>query len=176
MKDSRPLIILGSSRKDSNTRKLLDRLFAELDHELIDLLDHKIYPYDYSTNYPVDDSFFVIIDSLLRHDTIIFATPVYWYSMSGPMKTFFDRFSDLVTIRKELGRQLKGKRTFLVATGEGEELPEGFEVPFRSTSKYLDMEFILTYYRDRNNLITTLTDSKELIEKIITAANKAYKQ
>jgi len=172
MKDDRPLVILGSSRKDSNTRKLLDRLFVDLDYELIDLLDHKLYPYDYSTNYPSDDSFFIIVDRLLRHDTLVFATPVYWYAMSGPMKTFFDRFSDLVTIRKELGRQLRGKRTFLVATGEGKELPEGFEVPFRSTSKYLDMEFICAYYHDRNNLNTTLTGSKELIEKIITASNK----
>ena len=168
MNDTRPLIILGSARNDSNTRKLLDRLFSELDHELIDLLDHTVYPYDYTTNYPADDSFFSIIDRLLRHDTIVFATPVYWYSMSGLMKTFFDRFSDLVTVRKELGRQLKGKRTFLVATGEGKELPNGFEVPFQLTSEYLDMEFISTYYRNRDNLTTTLADTSEIIEKIGT--------
>ncbi|MBN4072635.1 NAD(P)H-dependent oxidoreductase [Crocinitomix catalasitica] len=171
MKDDRPLIIFGSARKDSNTRKLLDLHFTELDYEPIDLLDYKIYPYDYSTNYPADDSFFIIIDRLLRHDTIVFATPVYWYSMSGQMKTFFDRFSDLVTVRKELGRQLKGKRIFLVATGEGKELPDGFEVPFQLTSEYLDMEFVSVYYRNRDSLTTTLIDTNEIIEKIKTTAN-----
>lgn len=169
---NKTLIILASSRKDSNTRILVEQLFVNLDYELIDLLDYMVYPYDYSANYPTDDDFLILIDQLLRNDTLIFATPVYWYSMSGPMKTFFDRFSDLVTIRKELGRQLKGKRTFLVATGEDDKLPEGFETPFRLTSEYLDMDFICSYYRNRNNLTTTLTNGKEILEKIKTNPNK----
>ncbi|MBL4658654.1 MAG: NAD(P)H-dependent oxidoreductase [Flavobacteriales bacterium] len=171
MKDNKPLVILGSSRKDSNTRKLLDLLLVELDHDLIDLLDYKIYPYDYSTNYPVGDNFFDIIERVLGHNTIIFATPVYWYSMSGQMKTFFDRFSDLVTVKKDIGRRLKGKRTFLVATGEDKNLPDGFEVPFRLTSQYLDMEFVSVYYRSRNDLTTALTHTDEILDKIETACD-----
>ena len=166
MKDDRPLVILGSARKDSYTRKLVDQLFAELEYELIDLLDHKIYPYGYSQNYPQDDNSLNIIKTLLRHNTVVFATPVYWYSMSGQMKSFFDRLTDLVTFNKDLGRQLKGKRTFLVAVGTDNTLPEGFEVPFRLTSNYLNMEFISSYYCRTTDLTTELIDKNEIIEKI----------
>ncbi|MCP4458779.1 MAG: NAD(P)H-dependent oxidoreductase [Cytophagales bacterium] len=38
------------------------------------------------------------------------ATPVYWYSMSGIMKVFLDRIYDVLTIEKELGRKLHGKK------------------------------------------------------------------
>ena len=144
----------------------VDQLFAELENELIDLLDYKIYPYNYSQKYPEDDKFLDIIEILLRHDTVIFATPVYWYSMSGMMKTLFDRFTDLVTINKEHGRQLKGKRTFLVTVGTDNELPDGFEVPFRQTSDYLNMKFISTYYCRTTDLTTELSDKNEIIEKI----------
>lgn len=67
---------------------------------------------------------------MLHDDKIIFATPVYWYSMSGLMKTFFDRLTDLVTIQKSVGRKLKGKETFLFAVGTDDLLPAGFTIPF----------------------------------------------
>ena len=35
-----------------------------------------------------------LIPIIEKYDTLIFATPVYWYSMSGIMKVFFDRKND----------------------------------------------------------------------------------
>jgi multimeric flavodoxin WrbA len=61
--------------------------------------------------------------------------------MSSQMKTFFDRTSDLITIRKDLGRGLEGKETFLVSTGTQASLPEGFEVPLKRTSEYFNMKY-----------------------------------
>ncbi len=49
-------------------------------------------------------------DIVDKYDVLIFATPVYWYSMSGIMKVFFDRITDLLTIKKDIGRKLKGKK------------------------------------------------------------------
>jgi multimeric flavodoxin WrbA len=43
----RPLVILGSSRKDSDTRKFVDTIFEGIDHTLMDLLDLNIHGYDY---------------------------------------------------------------------------------------------------------------------------------
>ncbi len=61
--------------------------------------------------------------------------------MSGLMKTFFHRFTDLVTTKKHLGRRLKGKSTLLLAVGADQELPNGFEIPFKLTSDYLNMSY-----------------------------------
>jgi multimeric flavodoxin WrbA len=137
----KPLVILASARKQSYTKNFLNKVFADKDYELIDLLDFYISPYSYLNNYPSTDEFLKIIDELIKHKVIVFATPVYWYAMSGIMKTFFDRFTDVVTTKKHLGRQLQGKSTFLVAVGAEEELPNGFEIPFKLTSDYLHMKY-----------------------------------
>jgi len=142
----KPLIILASARKQSDTKIFVEKAFSEIDYDLIDLLDFQISSFDYAGIYPQDDEFMKIIDEMLRHNVIVFATPVYWYAMSGLLKNFFDRFTDIVTIKKQVGRNLKGKFIFLVAVGAEEKMPPGFELPFRSTSDYLDMNFIDSIY------------------------------
>lgn len=87
---------------------------------------------------------------MIEHYAIVFATPVYWYAMSGLMKVLFDRFTDLVTVRKDLGRQLKDRRVFLIACGADPDLPEGFEVPFRRTADYLAMKYCGSFYVQTN--------------------------
>ena len=138
----KPIILLASARKDSDTKKFLDKVFKNTDHKIIDLLDFSILHYDYNHQYSEEDEFFKIIEEeVLPHQSIVFATPVYWYSMSGLMKIFFDRLTDLVTIKKQLGRQLEGKSTFLLAVGTDDEMPAGFETPFKLTSEYLNMSY-----------------------------------
>jgi len=135
------LIILGSARKDSHTRTLLRNVFSGIEVEVIDLLDHYVAPFDYDAKYPEKDEFDSLMEKVLVAENIVFATPVYWYSMSGILKTFIDRFTDLVTIQKEKGRALKGKDMFLFSVGADAEPPEGFEVPFRKTASYLGMKY-----------------------------------
>lgn len=76
------------------------------------------------------------------------------------MKIFFDRFSDLITIRKDLGRSLKGKSTFLLATGTDNEVPVGCEVPVERTSQYLDMEFRGSFYASFETDLSLSTSAK----------------
>ncbi len=137
----KPLVILASARKQGETRSFLSEIFADKEYELIDLLDFHILPYNYSCDYSYTDEFLKVVDELLKYKIIVFATPVYWYAMSGLMKTFFDRFTEIVTAKKHMGRQLNGKSTFLLAVGADEELPNGFEVPFKLTSDYLYMKY-----------------------------------
>ena len=111
------------------------------------MLDYTIFPFNYEYLYPAEDQFSDVIDLLLNYNTIVFATPVYWYSMSSVLKTFMDRLTDLVTINKAIGRKLKGKSLKVMAIGTDAELPAGFEVPFKSTAKYFDMIFDGCLYR-----------------------------
>ncbi|MEP6628241.1 MAG: NAD(P)H-dependent oxidoreductase [Ginsengibacter sp.] len=145
MKES-PLIILASGRFQSDTKSFVDFVFKDVDHTIAELLNFNISPFNYSGNYPNDDEFYNLIGEIIKYKTIIFATPVYWYSMSGLMKNFFDRFTDLVTIRKETGRKLSGKSMFLIAVGTDEKLPTGFETPFKLTAEYFDMTYKNSVY------------------------------
>lgn len=160
------LVITGSARKNGDTARLIDLLFAGKSIHLIDLLDHAIHPYSYSADYPKDDRFISIIETVLEYDTVIFATPVYWYSMSGLMKIFFDRLTDIVTTHKQLGRKMKGKRVFAIATGADALVPEGFEVPFKRTSEYLEMEFVDCMYFPKSSLTGNLPGREEFLEKL----------
>lgn len=134
------LIISGSARGGSNTLKSVQTLNLPEAH-ILELLQFNISPYKYDeTNR--DDDFMQVVSKMLEADLIVFATPVYWYSMSWVMKVFFDRLTDLLSgDRKVLGRRLKGKKTFLLAQGASDEMPIGFEVPFKSSSEYFGMEF-----------------------------------
>lgn len=78
----------------------------------------------------------------MEYEQIIFATPVYWYAMSAQLKTFFDRLSDLLKIRKPLGRQLRGgKKMFSITCSSDSEEHEGFTMAFKKTAAYLGMEY-----------------------------------
>lgn len=146
MNQSQPLLILGSARHESTTRAFAQQLFGPLPHTVLDLLAHTVLPYNYQHDYPPEDEFPALIEQLLRHEVVVFATPVYWYAMSGTLKIFFDRLTDLVTVRKDLGRRLAGKTVLLVATGADEALPPGFVVPFERTAAYLKMRFAGEFY------------------------------
>lgn len=154
------LIILGSARKDSHTRTLLQNVFNDTPHELVDLLDFNISTFDYEADYPKDDEYFDIVKKMADANVIIFATPVYWYSMSGMMKTFFDRFTDLTTFASDVGNKLSGKKTFLFSVGADPEPPAGFEAPFELTSKMLGMKYIEgVYFSSRGDQFTTIAST-----------------
>lgn len=150
------LVILASARRESDTRKFLDTALAGIDHKVIDLLDHRIEHYSYENKYSGKDEFDEVVNELLEHDNVIFATPVYWYAMSGRLKVFFDRLTDLVTYKKRTGRKLKGKQMFLLAAGADKELPPGFEKPFELTAGYLSMIYKGSIYYSTNYSVSKL--------------------
>ncbi|TNE54476.1 MAG: NADPH-dependent oxidoreductase [Bacteroidetes bacterium] len=140
------LIILGSSDSNGNTRQVAAHLAQQLDADLIDLNAYRIGYFDYEFKNQ-DDDFLPLMERItVDYDTIIFATPVYWYTMSAVMKTFFDRISDLLKIRKDLGRRLRGKSMAVVSCSGDDDLVEGFAMPFRESADYLGMEYLGDYH------------------------------
>ncbi|PPK85657.1 NADPH-dependent FMN reductase [Neolewinella xylanilytica] len=138
---AKTLIILGSARGDGNTAKAALQLEAETGGKLVDLLDYRIAPYDYGNNYPEDDDFIAMAKRLIIYDRIIFASPVYWYSMSGLLKDFFDRLTDLLTYHKDLGRRLRGKEMGVLSCSAERHVNAGFYEPFRLSADYLGMTY-----------------------------------
>ncbi len=131
--------VLGSSNNDGNTAALARAVFAPLPNSaLVNLNDLAIAPYDYLNRHDNDD-FLSLAEQIVAAKTIVFASPVYWYSMSAQMKIFFDRLTDLTRTHKDLGKALAGKSAFLIATGGSPEPPASFEPPFAETARYFNM-------------------------------------
>lgn len=141
MKEPLPLVLVASARPAGDTAQLVAHVFAPGTCTVADLLAQPLYPYTYSGQYPPDDAFPALVQLLLHHQVLVLATPVYWYAMSGLLKTFLDRLTDLVTIAKPLGRQLRGKKLLVLASGADAALPAGFLEPFQRTAAYFGLHF-----------------------------------
>jgi len=136
------IAVLGSSRRNGNTGKLIDWIAEELDIEVIDLGLKDISPFDYE-HKNIDDDFLPLMNHLLNYDNIIFVSPVYWFAMSAQMKVFVDRLSDFLDIEdlKEQGRMIRGKVGYVVATSVSDELDDSFIDSFTNTFMYLGLGY-----------------------------------
>src|ERR1700683_5165605 len=132
--------LFPSSRRTGNTGRLMDRIAVELDIQVVDLATQRIAPYDYDHSNR-DDDFEPLMDLVLAHEQIIFASPIYWYSVSPAMKTFLDRISDFLELPDLLpkGRRLRGKNAFVVCTSICDEPSSIFMGALRETFDYLGM-------------------------------------
>jgi multimeric flavodoxin WrbA len=158
---NKTVIILGSSRSHGNTRKVIDELLSiKSDIDILDLNEYNIGYFDYGFKNK-DDDFFTLIQKVLEYETIVFATPIYWYTMSAQIKTFLDRISDLLYEgKKEIGRQLRGKNMAVISCGSDDEIIEGFIMPFKESANYLGMTF-------KEHIHTWLNDNLKLPDKIL---------
>lgn len=134
--------------------------------DMIDLNDYDFSYYDYKYQNKDDDYKNLLQKIINNYNVLIFATPVYWYSMSGIMKVFFDRISDLLEYEAALGRKLKGKCMAALSCSVGNNLGENFWLPFSETAKYLGMNYL--------GHIHTIVEKNELenIEDFVTKINK----
>ncbi|WP_010648517.1 flavodoxin family protein [Oceanobacillus massiliensis] len=118
------IVFHGSTRANGNTECLTYHAVPKDKGTHIYLRDYNIKPimdqrHDESGFDAVEDDHKGLIDLMLSHDVIVFSTPIYWYSMSGPMKIFIDRWSQILRdpgythFRDELAK----KKVYLIAVG-----------------------------------------------------------
>ncbi|ANQ49420.1 NAD(P)H-dependent oxidoreductase [Flammeovirga sp. MY04] len=156
------IILLGSSNSSGYTYQLSKLIADKFDYPIVDLKQYKILPFDYQFENQEDD-FIKVFDEVLKYDHIVIATPVYWYSMSGIMKTFFDRLTDGLIIHKDKGRLLRGKTMSVISTGTDEKVVDYFFKPFKSSADYLGMRFKwCVYVSSKNGIKLTEEDIKDL--------------
>jgi len=170
------IAILGSSRSDENTMLALRAVLGDHPAEIIDISACNITPYDYK-HQNIDDDFKPIAEEMANSDLIIYATPVDWCAMSSQLKTFFERFSELISVHTELGPKMKGKECCLVVAGEEEELSAGFDMPVRKTCDYMEMQFHGTMYcafDNENNLrLSDEEQAKAFGKQFLALANES---
>ena len=163
------VIIQGSANSFGNTYKVIQYLNTKNDFDVIDLATKNInhFSYDFSNN----DDFLPLMQSIIeKYDTIIFATPVYWYTMSGHLKVFFDRMSDLLHAHKNLGRQLRGKNMAMLSNSGSNDLIPSFNEAFKASANYLGMN----YLADTHAWFTS--DGKAISEEAKLQLDSFYKK
>lgn len=164
------VILQASSNSKGNTFKIVNYLNKNDDFDVIDIATKNIghFSYDFKNN---NDDFLPLIEEIItKYEIIILATPVYWYTMSGILKVFLDRFSDLLINHKELGRQLRGKKLAILSNSPNNDLKEGFTMPFIASANYLGMDYLgdthIWFTEDKKEI------HSEAIERIITFKSK----
>ena len=99
-----------SPNKNGNTYRIGQKLLENVEHDVLQMSDYKIYQYGQVYE---DDQIKDVFDKIEKVDTIVIGSPVYWYTLSGILKTFIDRFYMLDDAKK-----LNGKKLYLFAQGD----------------------------------------------------------
>ncbi|KGR74942.1 flavodoxin family protein [Ureibacillus sinduriensis] len=117
-------VIYGSTRENGNTEWLTEEAVSGVPVEKFYLREYNILPIkdERHTNagfQEVLDDYNHLIGRILMHDVFIFATPVYWYSMSGTMKLFIDRWSQTLRDKNypDFKESLAKKSAYVIAVG-----------------------------------------------------------
>lgn len=169
----------GSPRKHGNTRKLLEFIIQGVKKEggvvkIFDLIDipmrYCLGHYSESkeecnplvcTEGELADGMKGIFQSLLVSDGLVIATPVYWFQVSGLIKTLLDR----ITALENSGRLLEGKIAGICAVCEEEGAISAL-MPLMATLNDMGMllpPYSLVYHSGRH----PVTDDPESVRYAI---------
>lgn len=138
------VVITGSPRKDGNSFAMTDAFIKAAEEK-----GHTVTRFDaammniggchacetcYKTGKACsfDDDFNQIAPAVLEADTIVFTTPVYWYSIPAHIKGVIDKMYSLVVG----GKDIAGKECALIACCEEEDLTvlDGVRIPIERTA------------------------------------------
>lgn len=131
----RVLVLSSSPRRDGNSRRLAEALVegskaAGHATELVHLPDH-VSGFlrdcrtcrDATGACTIDDGYRdLLLHKLLPADALVYATPIWWYGLSGVLKTFIDRLFCYIAFSypdaERVAGQLMHKRAALLLSAE----------------------------------------------------------
>ncbi len=122
------LYLLGSSRVNGNAEQLARAAAPDgADITWLRLDDHPLPPFEdlrHSSGYgdPTGTSKF-LLEATLAADHIVFVTPIYWYSVSTPLKRYLDEYSAWLRASGANFRARMAEKQFsaiLVSSGDAE--------------------------------------------------------
>jgi len=143
-------VIYGGTRPNGNSEILTEQVIQEIATEKIYLRDFNIQPiidmrHSKDGFQDRNDDYNSIIDRILPHDILIFSTPIYWYSMSGIMKNFIDRWSHTLRDPKypNFKSKMASKKAFVIAVGGDDPYIKGLPLiqQFQYIFDFMGIEF-----------------------------------
>lgn len=131
----RVIVLSSSPRRNGNSRRLAEAAMAgaaEAGHavELAHLPDHLSgflrdcrECRDANGRCSIDDGYRTLfLEKVLSADAIVYATPIWWYGISGILKTFMDRMFCYIALSEpeseDIARRLQWKRAALIMSAE----------------------------------------------------------
>ena len=171
--------ILGSARKGGNTDVLLNVALEEAKEsgvfvDKIFLADKSIAPCDgcmgctKTGNCVIDDDAQDIYSRMLESDGIIWATPVYFWSMTGQTKTLMDRTYALLYPKLQLASKVGG--LIMVAGSRGcMNTANIFHMYFNYNHMFF-AEFASGYAREKGDILKkaiAVDMVKEMVHQMI---------
>lgn len=89
-------ILVAYYSHSGNTKKVAELIHSQLGGDVFEIVPTKAYPNDYNSLVQVgkqekEQNIYPEINEngdLTAYDTIFVGTPVWWYTMAGPLKTF----------------------------------------------------------------------------------------
>ncbi|MGE6256406.1 flavodoxin family protein [Heyndrickxia sporothermodurans] len=125
-------VIYGGTRPNGNAEILTDKAIQGIEVDKLYLKDFNVQPivdqrHTAEGFQDITDDYSSIIERVLQHDIFIFSTPIYWYSMSGAMKLFIDRWSQTLRDSKfpQFKTSMSSKKAFVIAVGGDEPYIKG---------------------------------------------------
>ncbi|MGS0668285.1 flavodoxin family protein [Staphylococcus arlettae] len=117
--------LFGSSRSEGNSKAILDELLKGTDYQIIDLFHKNIEKVidqrhsDVGVNESHKDDYLDILKKVMEADTIVFSTPLYWYSMSASLKLFIDRWTESLreSDRYNFKHEMSKKKYIVIIVG-----------------------------------------------------------
>ena len=143
-------VIYGGTRQNGNTEMLTEHVVHKIASEKIYLRDYNILPiidmrHSQDGFQERNDDYNSIIDRILPHNILIFSTPIYWYSMSGTMKNFIDRWSQTLRDPKypNFKNKMALKTAFVIAVGGDDPYIKGLPMiqQFRHIFDFIGIDF-----------------------------------
>lgn len=125
-------VIYGGTRPNGNTELLVEQAIRDLTVEKIVLREFTMKAIKDQRHaeggfQQVEDDYNHVIERILPHDILVFATPIYWYSMSGTMKTFIDRWSQILRDASypDFKAIMAAKKAYVIAVGGDDPYVKG---------------------------------------------------
>lgn len=146
----------GSPNKNGNTFRIGEEILKGISHDILQMSDYKVSQYGQVYE---DDEINKIFEKIKNVDTIVIGAPVYWYTVSGIVKTFIDRLYLLPE-----AEVLKGKNLYFFAQGSAPDEATRQSINFLATrvSELMGMNLkdVVVDSSDGNKIISTMRISK----------------
>ena len=146
------LFMNSSPNREGNTYRIGEELLKDKEHDVLQMADYRISQYGQVFD---DDEIKDVLKKIDECDVLVIGSPVYWYTVSGMLKTFIDRLYMLPE-----AEALRGKKLYLFAQGSAPNQDTVKSIEFLSNrlSYLMGMEL--------KGVVTDSLDGKEILSKM----------